>query len=366
VTPGTRVRETRRDAKREPAITPAAIALVAALVMIAGCRAEAPAGPVRSPEGSADATRSAATPVDPVPATTGADASVPVVETTADAPPAATDATAGEKAASEADPDETRPPVPAQDPPAASAPGGPALSPAVMLLSAFNLPDDWLSIDRERFEASLARWFPAERSPALSSASLQALGRALDRDDEGAVRAALVLARSRDPEARETLLVHLERRIERPAARGGNATEVVAAAAFDPVLVPPPPERPRVPGVEPPRPSGIRLEQLSTGSRPHPDLEVRVECACSALALGRDGVIPFLLRILREGTTAATATPEGKEFADPSWAQSRAAAALSRRAGIPLAYAPEASVAERETEAARLEQRLPKPKKPKR
>ena len=44
-----------------------------------------------------------------------------------------------------------------------------------------------------------------------------------------------------------------------------------------------------------------RILRLVDGDAPHPDLEVRVECACTAVRIGFDRAIPFLLQVLFTG-----------------------------------------------------------------
>jgi len=98
---------------------------------------------------------------------------------------------------------------------------------------------------------------------------------------------------------------------------------------------------------------------LAVGSRPHPDLEVRVECAATALFAGFEQVIPFLLQVLRIDTFAGRS--DQRDFAVSSttaWARGRAAEALSAYAGVPLTYRPDGPIAHREEEAAKLEARL--------
>lgn len=198
------------------------------------------------------------------------------------------------------------------------------------------------------FERALEAWLPAGEVRRVSAAALSDLSSALDRGDLSAVRAAVLLARTGAVEAGEALLVRLERRVSpQPELEKENAADVVAGAAFAEGL---------------PGPGAAqRLETLAAGAKPHPDLEVRVECARSALRLGRDGVVPFLLRVLREGTPAGLAAPDWKRKADESWAQRRAADALSARAGVTCRFRPEASVRDRENEIARLESLLPRP-----
>ena len=102
-----------------------------------------------------------------------------------------------------------------------------------------------------------------------------------------------------------------------------------------------------------------RLLRLAVGSRPHPDLDVRVECAITALALGSDEPIPFLLQILRIDTYAGEHDERDFEPSETTaWPRGRAAQALSRRAGVPLLYQPDGSIADMEREVRELERLL--------
>jgi hypothetical protein len=205
------------------------------------------------------------------------------------------------------------------------------------------LPADWASAPREAFAADVERWLPIDGSVRLDAPSIATLSRALWPSDETSVRAAVILGRTRDPRAGEVLLARLEARVpERPGML--FAGDVVAAAAFS-----------RGAGAPD---AGARLEALSAGPRAHPVLDVRVECAAAGLLLGRDGAIPLLLALLREGTPAQVQRPDWTRL-DPDderllRLQDRAAAALSARVGVACAFRAHASVAVRESEIARL------------
>jgi hypothetical protein len=158
-----------------------------------------------------------------------------------------------------------------------------------------------------------------------------------------------MLARTLDPRAGEVLLVRLEQRVAPPPGESQrDAADVVAAAAFGAGM-----NARKAPG---------RLNALATGKRPHPALAVRVECARSAIALGRDDPIPYLLSVLRIGTTAGKVLGNDENEYDVAWAQVRAAEALAERAGTKSRFLPERSMQEREQEASRLEALLPPPK----
>jgi len=201
------------------------------------------------------------------------------------------------------------------------------------------------------FERTLEEWLPPGEWRTFSPADLETLGTALDAGERVALRAAVILGRSKDPEAAELLLVRLEKRaVERDPA------DVVAAAALADDFAP---------GASATN-AAARLASLGAGRRPHPDPFVRVECARSALELGRDEGIPFLLQVLRAGTSAGRKLDPGELAEDVAFLQTRAAAALSARAGTANRFRPEASVQEREAEAARLEALLPRPPERKR
>jgi hypothetical protein len=212
---------------------------------------------------------------------------------------------------------------------------------------------EWDHAPREEFEIGARAWLAGGARVRLHSESVTELTSALAQGGERSVRAAILLAKSGDPRAHEVLLVRLEQRLDREADLDptGDACDVVAAAAL----------RAPDPSV---RECGARLEALATSPKPHPDLEVRVECAVSALALGRTRTIAFLLRVLREGTSAQTARVDWKRGGDITFAQTRAADALARYAGVASEFSPHASMAARAAEADRLERILtpPRPK----
>jgi len=145
------------------------------------------------------------------------------------------------------------------------------------------------------------------------------------------------------PAAAEALLAHLETRRPEPR-REGDAAEVVAAAALG-----------RWGGAE----RRARLRALAIGPRPHPDLEVRVECACVALDLGERAVVPFLLRVLHALTPQEREDPIDWEPTETlAWAKGRAAAALSRAAGRPNRFRPDGSWEHQRREAQALQAAL--------
>ncbi len=215
-------------------------------------------------------------------------------------------------------------------------------APATRPTRAYALPGDWSALAPREFEALLAG-FPRDGTVTLfSDADLSALGEALRPGDATSVRAATLLAATRDPRAFEVLMRRLEARL--PEGTRDLAGDVVAAAATASVL--PAPE------------AAARIEALAGGPAPHPALLVRVECALTSLALGRDGVIPFLLDFLREGTAQAVRRPTWRRI---DWnderqlrTQDRVARALCARAGVECRYRARGPLAVREAEIARL------------
>lgn len=227
---------------------------------------------------------------------------------------------------------------PSEEPP--SLPRGPVVA----------LPADWKTSAPAAFEAWVLASFPEDRATPLGKDDLRELQKALDdvstaldgeRRDPLAVRAAVVLGRSRYPTSASILIRRLEKRVA-GTERWTDCGDTTAAAALA-----------RFPD---PRRYAQRLVPLAAGPRPHPDLEVRVECAATALFAGFTEVIPFLLQVLRVDTYAGK--QDRRDFAvSPSttWARARAAEALSLYAGVPLTYRCEGSIAHREEEAAKLE-----------
>lgn len=215
------------------------------------------------------------------------------------------------------------------------------------------LPPDWRTMALPAFEAWVTSALPDERATPLEKHTLRELQRALDegtttlgdgRQDPLAVRAAVILGRSRYPPSASILIRRLEKRVLGPE-RWSDCGDSVAAAALA--------------GYPDPRRYAQRLVPLAQGSRPHPDLEVRVECAATALQAGFTQTIPFLLQVLRIDTFAGQR--DARDFAvspTTAWARWRAAEALSSCARVPLTYRPDGSIAHREEEAARLEHLL--------
>lgn len=206
---------------------------------------------------------------------------------------------------------------------------------------AFVLDPSWRDMGLERFEAWIQAALPGLEPVELAKSDRAELKRALTAMDVSSVRAAVILARTRDPQCYEILLSRLEDRVE-GAERASDAADVIAAAALG-----------RLRNV---RDLGKRLEDLVVGSSPHPDLEVRVECAASLLEYNRTRGIGFLLRVLREATPAADPTRrDWKPTPHMAWPKSRAAAALSKFLEVPCTFRPDGSVQHQMDEAAKLE-----------
>jgi len=197
---------------------------------------------------------------------------------------------------------------------------------------------DWGTCDALSFERAVDALPPD--GGLLDERDLAHLGAALGRSDPVALRAAILLGRSADPRAGRALLARLEAR-DYDRERHADAADVVAAASLAGWAF-----APDVPA---------RLAALAVGARPHEDIEVRVECAASALAFGRDEVAPFLLRVLRSQTPAELEDPPDWETKRTmAWSKARAALALSARAGVPCSFDPDASYADQRAETERL------------
>lgn len=206
------------------------------------------------------------------------------------------------------------------------------------------LPEGWEYSPPSVFERLVSALTADDSRIVWSSAALASLTRVLDQSDGSAVRAAVLLAHSDADRATQILVQRLEQRAP-SVSRSLDAGDLVAAAALA--------RRGADLGVP------QRLESLALGPRPHPGLEVRVECARSALLSNREAVVPFLLRVLRAGTPAENQDPGDWERVETLfWAKSRAARVLSDRAGVPVTFRPDGSYEHQIEEAARLERLL--------
>jgi hypothetical protein len=215
------------------------------------------------------------------------------------------------------------------------------------------LPSAWRTMPLADFESWALATLPDGVVTPIERESRRTLQHALDevatpleggRADPLAVRAAVLLGRSRHPSCAAILIRRLEKRVLGPE-RYSDCGDAVAAAALARF---PHPER-----------YAPRLVPLAVGAHPHPDLEVRVECAAAALSAGHGEVVPFLLQVLRIDTFAGQ--KDVRDFAvspTTAWARGRAAEALSAYAGVPVTYRFDGSIAHREEEAGKLESLL--------
>ena len=209
------------------------------------------------------------------------------------------------------------------------------------LQTQWSLPTDWTTLSPLAFEELCLEEFPEDASTPFDAEAREAQRNALDRMDASSVRAAVLLGRSRHPTNASILIRRLEKR-ELGPKRTSDAGDVVAAASIA-----------RFPD---PARFAQRLVPLATGDAPHPDLEVRVECAATALYAGFGDVAPFLLRVLRIGTWAGMSDERDFPTSDTTaWARGRAAEALSLFAGVPLSYPTDGPIVRREEETRRLE-----------
>jgi hypothetical protein len=229
---------------------------------------------------------------------------------------------------------------------AAPAPRIPAPAPQTVLPRGpvLSLPPEWATQPVAAFEAWVLREFPEDRATPISKPGLRELAAALDRMDQSSVRAAVILSRSLYVSNAAVMIRRLERREFGPE-RSSDCGDTLLAAGLA-----------RFPD---PRRYARRLVPLAVGPSSHPDLEVRVECAATALHAGYEQVIPFLLQVLRIDTFAGLS--DQRDFVvspTTAWARGRAAEALSTYAGVPLSYRTDGPIAHREQEAARLAELL--------
>ncbi|MEZ5976670.1 MAG: hypothetical protein R3F34_00395 [Planctomycetota bacterium] len=207
-----------------------------------------------------------------------------------------------------------------------------------------SLPDGWRSAHSSRFEAMLDDAMPLGTTTDLSPSELDELRETLGENPGLATRAALLLARSLDPDAYELLLERVEERQAGPAREddAGDCT-AVAALARHPLA----------------KDTVERLLALAVGDDPHPDVEVRAECAIAALANGRTEGAPLLVRIMRIDTPSEAREGPLTDSPNTAWVRGRADEALCRHLGIePYVDRTDAPFAEREAWADELERRL--------
>lgn len=209
------------------------------------------------------------------------------------------------------------------------------------------LPPDWSRAHSARFERLLDEHLPLGTSTTLSPAELATLRDGLAAEPAIATRAALWLARARTAEASEVLLARLEER-HAAADRAADVGDATAATAL---------------GREPlAKDTLARLGELAIGAAPHPDLEVRVECALAVLAAGDRAVVPFLVRVLRIDTPSEAREGPLTDSPTTNWARGRADRALTALAGRDYRDRTDAPFAEREAWADELESLLLAPR----
>lgn len=205
------------------------------------------------------------------------------------------------------------------------------------------LPAGWSTAHSARFERLLERHLPLGTSTDLAPGQLEELAATLDAEPKRATRAALWLARAAHSRADEILLTRLEQRIA-GLERADDAGDCTAAAAL---------------AGRPLEPSAVdRLVLLTLGDRPHPDLEVRVECALAALDHGREEVLPLLVRVLRIDTPSEAREGSLTDSPSTAWVRGRADEALCTTFGLPIAVRTDLPLAEREAWADGLERRV--------
>jgi len=209
------------------------------------------------------------------------------------------------------------------------------------------LPHDWSRAHSARFERILDEHLPLGTSTALAPADLAALREGLAAQPAIATRAALWLARAHHADASEVLLARLEER-HAGAERAADVGDATAATAVG-----------RAPLARDTLP---RLRELAVGDAPHPDLEVRVECALAVLAAGDRSVVPLLLRVLRIDTPSEAREGALTDSPTTNWARGRVDVALTALAGKAYRDRTDAPYAEREAWADELEALLLAPR----
>lgn len=199
----------------------------------------------------------------------------------------------------------------------------------------------WIEESSAAFEARLRNVDPAGWSTEFEAA----LWTALRGEPRGATRAALLLARDPSAATTEGLLKLLEERAnypERPEDAGAcTAAAHLAQRELNAVQL-------------------DRLEGLALGA-PHPDLEVRTECAIAAFGHGRRAAGRFLIRVLRIDTPSESVEGALTDSTTTAWARGRAATCLSDALGLPRENWTDASLEERERRADELSRLLGEP-----
>jgi hypothetical protein len=224
-------------------------------------------------------------------------------------------------------------------------PPAPGVSAASSLVA---LWPDWNTLPRMEFAQRLQQELASDQRWKLSQADLGLLASHLPRQDESSLRALWILARLSDPLATELCLAHLERRLgPRPEAPLAAVVDWTAAAALA--------------SMQALANQASRLESLAFGARPHPDVDVRVECGIRAFELGKPRATEFLLATLRQGTRLSARGTTFPANADLSRCQARAAQALMRACGLQGELSPLDPIETRENWVRTLEAALKSP-----
>ena len=199
----------------------------------------------------------------------------------------------------------------------------------------------WIEESSAAFEARLGAVDPAAWSPAFE----QALWTALRGEPREATRAVLLLARDPSAATTEGLLQVLEERADYPE-RPDDAGACTAAAHLS---------QRELTDTQLDRLEGLALDA------PHPDLEVRTECAIAAFSHGRRAAGRFLIRVLRIDTASEAVEGALTDSTTTAWSRGRAATCLTDAFGLPRENWTDASLAERERRANDLSRLLGEP-----
>jgi hypothetical protein len=195
------------------------------------------------------------------------------------------------------------------------------------------LPSGWQAGTAREFAENLTLWDLPRRLLWGQSAHAKLTDVLLAPSQDAmqvqqSVRAALLLARDDSAPSQTSLLIRLERRLA-PAERGRHAVDVVCANALG-----------RYDELD--SKTLTSLQKLATGHVPHPDLDVRVECALAYLShvpQAEDGPTPlkardslrFLIKVLRAETPAeASDPPTWPRVRTVAWPKGRAVQELTR------------------------------------
>lgn len=204
------------------------------------------------------------------------------------------------------------------------------------------LPGNWETMGSEEF-AFLHDSLAAPRWTVIAQEDLRTKSLGFG---ENALRATLLLNQLAGTQVNEHFVASLERRVT-PPNRGEAGNQITQAAAL--MLRPTPMDQNQQ----------ARLLALVKGPSPHPDLAVRVECACTLLGLQMVQVAPFLIRVLRARTPAESSDPPDWPRLDTmAWVKHRSAQALAQHLGVPNTFRPDGSWQHQIDQAREWEQQL--------